>query len=37
MPEWIRDVARGVVIALAVILIVLFTANAIEGFVYGAF
>lgn len=37
MRGWVRDIAIGSVIALAVVAVVLFSANAIQGFVYGAF
>lgn len=37
MRGWARDIVIGLVIALAMVAVVLFTANAIQGFVYGAF
>lgn len=37
MREWVRDIAIGAAIAAAIVMVVLFSANAVEGFVYGAF
>lgn len=37
MREWLRDLALGSLIAFVIVLVVLSSVNAVEGFVYGAF